>query len=88
MQSITVVFWSTLSVLILNVNALNYSNRWIVEIEGGNNEANRLARQHGFVNVGKVGLHVISNIKPCIKKGANLAREWSSALDNNYNSIF
>ena len=56
MQSITVVFWNTLSVLILNVNALNYSNRWIVEIDGGNNEANRLARKHGFVNVGKVGL--------------------------------
>ena len=56
MQSITVVFWNTLSVLILNVNALNYSNRWIVEIDGGDNEANRLARKHGFVNVGKVGL--------------------------------
>ena len=32
----------------------DYSNSWVVEVQGGNDEANRLAKAHGFVNRGQV----------------------------------
>ncbi|KAL9963202.1 hypothetical protein ACROYT_G032380 [Oculina patagonica] len=35
-------------------NAVDYWNRWTVEIEGDVDEANRLARKHAFVNLGKI----------------------------------
>lgn len=31
-----------------------YSNTWVVQVEGGMEEANRIARNHGFVNLGQV----------------------------------
>ena len=53
----SLLLWSVLSCFIFFSNALNYSNRWTVQIDGDNEEANRLARRHGFVNQGKVSLH-------------------------------
>ena len=48
---------SVFSCVILFSDALNYSNRWTVQIDGANEEANRLARKHGFVNLGKVSTY-------------------------------
>ena len=31
-----------------------YSSSWAVEVEGGDGEAERLAREHGFINRGQV----------------------------------
>lgn len=39
---------------IFSLNALEFSNRWTVQIDGDEHEANRLAEKHGFVNLGKV----------------------------------
>ena len=50
----SLLLWSVLSCFIFFSDALNYSNRWTVQIDGDNEEANRLARKHGFVNQGKV----------------------------------
>ena len=54
MQSI-LLFLKFSTFLIFGSNALEYSNRWTVQIDGDNDEAERLARKHGFVNQGKVG---------------------------------
>ena len=35
-------------------NAVEYSNRWSVQIDGGTDAEDRLAPKHGFVNQGKV----------------------------------
>lgn len=56
MQSIILSFWSVCSSVILISGAVEYSNRWSVQIDGGDAEADRLAHKHGFVNLGKVGL--------------------------------
>jgi len=50
----SLLLWSVLSCVIILSDALEYSNRWTVQIDGDNEEANRLARKHGFVNQGKV----------------------------------
>ena len=54
MQSI-LLFLNFSTFLIFGSNALEYANRWTVQIDGDNDEAERLARKHGFVNQGKVG---------------------------------
>ena len=54
MQSI-LLFLNFSTFLIFGSNALEYTNRWTVQIDGDNDEAERLARKHGFVNQGKVG---------------------------------
>ena len=36
-----------------------YSNKWVVRVEGGLDEANRIATRHGFENLGQVMLHNI-----------------------------
>ena len=54
MQSI-LLFLNFSTFLIFGLNALKYANRWTVRIDGVNDEAERLARKHGFVNQGKVG---------------------------------
>ena len=33
---------------------VGWSNSWAVEIEGGNDKANEIARKHGFMNLGQV----------------------------------
>ena len=33
---------------------MGYSDSWVVEVEGGRDEADRLADEHGFVNLGQV----------------------------------
>lgn len=53
MQSI-LLFFDFSTFLIFGSNALEYSNRWTVQIDGDNDEAERVARKHGFVNHGKV----------------------------------
>ena len=53
MQSI-LLFLDFSTFLIFGSNALEYSNRWTVQIDGDNDEAERVARKHGFVNHGKV----------------------------------
>ena len=57
-QSIMFSFWTIFPSLFFCLSALEYSNRWTVEIDGENREANRLARKHGFINYGKVGIAV------------------------------
>ena len=54
MQSLCLLFWSVLFSVVLFSIALEYSNRWTVQIDGDSHEADRLARKHGFVNQGKV----------------------------------
>ena len=39
---------------IFSLSALEFSNRWTVQIDGDKHEADRLAEKHGFVNLGKV----------------------------------
>ena len=41
--------------LFFGSNALEYCNRWTVQIDGHSGEAERLARKYGFVIQGKVG---------------------------------
>ncbi|ODM92521.1 Neuroendocrine convertase 1 [Orchesella cincta] len=35
-------------------NALHYTNEWVVHIDGGDQEANRIAEKAGYVNLGQV----------------------------------
>ena len=42
--------------LVASLSDIKYSNRWSVQIVGGKEEADRLARKHDFVNEGKVSL--------------------------------
>lgn len=37
-----------------------YSNKWVVRVEGGLDEANRIAARHGFKNLGQVMFHTIT----------------------------
>ena len=50
------LLWSVFSCVIFFSDSLEYSNRWTVQIDGDSDEADRLAREHGFVNQGKVSL--------------------------------
>ena len=43
---------------VLKVGTVQYSNRWSVQIEGGKDEADRLASKHGFINEGKVSRYL------------------------------
>lgn len=36
------------------IDAAVYTNTWAVQINGGPEEANRIAREHGFINLGNV----------------------------------
>ena len=42
--------------LVTSLNDIKYSNRWSVQVVGEKEEADRLARKHGFVNEGKVSV--------------------------------
>jgi len=53
-QSASLSFWSVLFNVVFFSIALEYSNRWTVQIDGDSYEADKLARKHGFVNQGKV----------------------------------
>ena len=55
MRSILLSFLKLSFFVFFGSNALEYSNRWTVQIDGHSGEAERLARKHGFVNQGKVG---------------------------------
>lgn len=50
--------WTALVLLKATLNRADaaevYANTWAVEIEGGPEEADRIAREHGFVNHGNV----------------------------------
>ena len=54
MQLIHLVAYLCYCSTVLSLNVVQYSNRWSVQIEGGKEEADRLAQKHGFVNEGKV----------------------------------
>ena len=56
MQLTIRLFWSVFSFGILALSAQEYSNRWTVQIDGDEQEADRLAQEHGFVNLGRVSL--------------------------------
>ena len=51
------IFGSVFALLIIISSAVEYSNRWTVQIDGDIGEAQRLAVKHGFVNKGKVKLN-------------------------------
>ena len=55
MQWINFISFVCLCYSVLKVGTVQYSNRWSVQIEGGKEEADRLATKHGFINEGKVG---------------------------------
>lgn len=59
MNSTVALFFTIFMVFIFGSNALEYSNRWTVQIDGDNYEADRLARKYGFVNHGKVGTTIL-----------------------------
>ena len=54
MSLVAPLFWSVFFSFIFLLSSLKYSNRWTVQIDGDFEEAERLARKHGFVNHGKV----------------------------------
>ena len=37
-----------------------FSSDWAVEVTGGSSAADRLAGQHGFINLGQVYVHVVT----------------------------
>ena len=57
-----VVFCSVSFSAVVCLSDIKYSNRWSVQVDGGKEEADRLAKKHGFVNEGKVriGLRLIA----------------------------
>ena len=57
MNSIFLIIGSVFAPLIFISGAVEYSNRWTVQINGDVDEAERLAVKHGFVNQGKVKLN-------------------------------
>lgn len=47
--------WTVLVLLTAElIDAEVYTNTWAVQINGGPEEANRIARKHGFINLGNV----------------------------------
>ena len=58
MQWINFISFVCLCYSVLKVGTVQYSNRWSVQIEGGKDEADRLATKHGFINEGKVGRYL------------------------------
>ncbi|XP_044177630.1 proprotein convertase subtilisin/kexin type 4-like isoform X4 [Acropora millepora] len=54
MNSIFLIIGSVFAPLIFISGAVEYSNRWTVQINGDVDEAERLAVKHGFVNQGKI----------------------------------
>ena len=57
MNSMFLILGSVFAPLIYFSGAVEYSNRWAVQIDGDIGEAQRLAVKHGFVNKGKVKLN-------------------------------
>ncbi|XP_068699733.1 furin-like isoform X2 [Montipora foliosa] len=53
-QGTVLLFYCVCLSLILLSNSLEYSNRWAVQIDGSDNDADGLAKKHGFVNLGRV----------------------------------
>ncbi len=49
-----------------------YTNTWAVHITGGEQEANRIARKHGFVNHGKVSVLFRQVIIVCLESSLGL----------------
>lgn len=41
-----------------------YTNTWAVHIEGGPQEADRIARKHGFINHGNVSSTAVDSVEP------------------------
>ena len=66
MEAITL---ATACLLVCSVHSLepsnDYTNSWVVEVRGGNDEANRLAKAHGFVNRGQVSSAERSAVNEC-----------------------
>lgn len=47
--------WTVLVLLTAKlIDAEVYTNTWAVQISGGPEEADRIAREHGFINLGNV----------------------------------
>lgn len=40
---------------------MGYSDSWVVEVEGDRDQADRLADEYGFVNLGQVSVHADHN---------------------------
>ena len=59
MSSMFLIFGSVFALLVIISSAVEYSNRWTVQIDGDISEAQRLAVKHGFVNKGKVKLNSV-----------------------------
>ena len=49
------VFYESLG-LVSEIQKPQWSNSWSVEIAGGEEKANEIARKHGLVNMGKVSI--------------------------------
>ena len=70
MQWLQVLLSSILLTYIQSLSDIKYSNQWSVQIDGGKEEADRLAKKHGFVNEGKVSCIKLELVlsELCIKK--------------------
>lgn len=55
MQKFVILF---LTLLFVNFTSSRdqklYSNTWALEVDGGEEEANRIAEKYGYINLGKV----------------------------------
>lgn len=61
--------WTVLVLLTAElIDAEVYTNTWAVEINGGPEEASRIARKHGFINLGNVSCCLQNNgrVRVCI----------------------
>ncbi|KAM7439360.1 Proprotein convertase subtilisin/kexin type 5 [Porites harrisoni] len=74
MSLVAPLFWSVFFSFIFLLSSLKYSNRWTVQIDGDFEEAERLARKHGFVNHGKVINNHYTFVHEKVEKISNVSR--------------
>lgn len=57
------LLWTVLVLLLAELKSIDaaevYTNTWAVQINGGPGEAGRIAREHGFINHGKVSSYYL-----------------------------
>ncbi|XP_015764927.1 PREDICTED: furin-like protease kpc-1 [Acropora digitifera] len=85
MNSMFLIIGSVFTSLIFISGAVEYSNRWTVQINGDVGEAERLAVKHGFVNQGKKNYPVPSSPSvPLYGHGEKCAGVIAAVLNNSH----
>ena len=77
MQLKILSFWSVFCSVIFVSAAMEYSNRWTVQIDGDDGEADKLARKHGFVNLGKVSFNDQESFLETVAESRLVAFVWA-----------